>query len=100
MKRDITPLAKDILLIIVWFFAIAILIYQLWLASGIMDAWASKENLENLPSLSDKIAIVAIIQCLLTLLILLPQFFKRRKKLSESKGVGSKNSSMSKNEKK
>ena len=77
MNRYITPVVKDILLLIAIVFAIAICIYQLWLASGILDAWASKENIENLPSLSNKVAIVATVQWLFTLLILLPQFSKK-----------------------
>ena len=49
------------------FGSVTAMVWLLWLASGVMDSWASKENLDELPRHANQIGYTAVICCCCTL---------------------------------
>ena len=47
--------------------AVVTMFSLVWLASGVMDSWASKENLDELPSYAKQIGYAAVVGCCCTM---------------------------------
>ena len=67
MMLRASQVAKRLLVLALVATAVSMAGYQLWLSTYVMECWASKENIDRLPSVSKRIGIVSVLHATTTL---------------------------------